>query len=162
MSISIVLADCAPSNNHSLTIAKLVIALTEEICKQTQKQHFTIDLKETTTRCQTLMEQGVYHAFIAYSQQQVIGVVTISETYALYAAGKIGIIQECYVIPEFRGQGIGEQLIKAAQAYGEKQNWACMELCTPPLPEFQRSIHFYEKSGLKVVGGRKMRKNLSN
>ena len=35
-----------------------------------------------------------------------------------------------------------------------------IELCTPPLPEFEASLRFYQKNGLAPVGGRKMREML--
>jgi hypothetical protein len=32
---------------------------------------------------------------------------------------------------------------------------------TPPLPEFERTLNFYQDNGLVPVGGRKMRQNLA-
>tara|TARA_R110000751_G_scaffold15290_7_gene49678 strand:- start:76467 stop:76727 length:261 start_codon:yes stop_codon:yes gene_type:complete len=84
----------------------------------------------------------------------------MSETYALYAAGKIGVIQEFYVSPEFRATGVGSKLVKQIQNFGSEHAWSCIELCTPPLPEFERTLHFYQRNGLKPVGGRKMRQVL--
>ena len=91
----------------------------------------------------------------------LFAVATISETYALYAGGKIGIIQEFYVIPEFRSSGVGSKLLDAIRIHGVNRNWSCIELCTPPLPEFERTVAFYQTNGLLPVGGRKMRQNLN-
>jgi GNAT superfamily N-acetyltransferase len=143
------------------TIGSLVVALTTEICQLTNAQHFDIDLKGTIRRCHELIRDGHYAAIIGTYDNTPIAVVTMTETYALYAGGKIGLIQEFYVAPEFRASGVGSMLIEQVQRYGVKKNWSCIELCTPPLPEFERTLHFYQKNGLIPVGGRKMRQRLA-
>jgi len=74
----------------------------------------------------------------------------------------MGVIQEFYVIPEYRSAGIGAQLIEEVRNYGLAQHWACIELCTPPLPAFDKALSFYQKNGLAPVGGRKMRQAIGN
>lgn len=147
--------------DQSEIVASLVIQLTQEICELTHLQHFDIDLKGTILRCEELLSEGHYAAIIVWADDTPIAVSTISETYALYAGGKIGIIQEFYVIPEFRSSGVGAQLIEQVKNYGQPLGWSCIELCTPPLPEFKRALSFYENNGLIPVGGRKMRQNLA-
>ena len=147
--------------DQSEIIGSLVVQLTQEICELTHVQHFDIDLNGTILRCEELLSAGHYAAIIGWSDNTPIAVSTISETYALYAGGKIGIIQEFYVIPEFRSSGVGAKLIEQVKNYGQQLGWSCIELCTPPLPEFQQTISFYENNGLIPVGGRKMRQNLA-
>ncbi len=146
--------------DDSEIIAALVISLTTEICELTNTQYFDINLNDTVKRCYELINNGHYAAIIGESDNEHIAVVTMSETYALYAGGKIGVIQECYVAPTFRSTGIGSTLIEQVQMYAKKQKWASIELCTPPLPEFQQAVNFYQKHGLITVGGRKMRQTL--
>lgn len=122
--------------NDSDLIGALVVALTFEICELTNKTHFDIDLLGTIAGCKKLIKAGNYAAIIGRYNDTPIAVVTMSET---YAGGKIGVIQAFYVLPE----------------------WSCIELCTPPLPEFQHTLHFYQKNGLNIVGGHKMRQALS-
>lgn len=142
-------------------IGSLVIQLTQEICECTNIQHFNIDLKSTVQRCDTLLSAGHYAAIIGWIDNIPVAVSTITETYALYAGGKIGVIQEFYVIPEFRCSGVGTMLIEQVKSYGQQRAWSCIELCTPPLPEFERALRFYQNNGLVPVGGRKMRQNLT-
>lgn len=143
------------------TIATMVVDLTKEICLLTDMQHFDIDLESTKERCSTLIDEGHYAGIIAETEGKVIAIVTITETYALYAGGKIGAIQEFYVEPKFRASGVGSLLIEQVQQYGKQQAWSCIELCTPPLPAFERTLNFYQKNGLVPVGGRKMRQSLA-
>jgi GNAT superfamily N-acetyltransferase len=142
-------------------IGSLVVDLTTEISEVTKAQHFDIDLNGTIQRCNELISDGHYSAIIGVYGNKPIAVVTMTETYALYAGGKIGVIQEFYVSPEFRASGVGSTLFEQVQHYGNKHNWSCIELCTPPLPEFERTLNFYQKNGLIPVGGRKMRQALA-
>lgn len=151
----------AATVKDSEIIGSLVVELPNEICELTKASHFDIDLNGTIQRCSELMANGHYSAIIGVYENNPIAVVTMTETYALYAGGKIGVIQEFYVSPEFRASGVGSMLIEKVQDYGKQHNWSCIELCTPPLPEFERTLNFYQKNGLIPVGGRKMRQALS-
>lgn len=146
--------------NDVETIGSLVVALTNEISELTNAKHFDINLKDTIQRCRELISDGHYAAIIGEFENKEIAVVTMTETYALYVGGKIGVIQEFYISPEYRASGVGSMLIEQVQTYGQRQNWSCIELCTPPLPEFERTLNFYQKNGLIPVGGRKMRRAL--
>lgn len=143
--------------DHSEVIGNMVVNLTNEICHTTNAQHFDINLNETISRCKELLMADHYSAIIGYSQNTPIAVATFTETFALYAGGKIGVIQEFFVTPESRSEGVGGMLIKKVKEYGISNNWSCIELCTPPLPEFERTLSFYQENGLVPVGGRKMR-----
>jgi GNAT superfamily N-acetyltransferase len=147
--------------NDSEMVASLVVELTTEICHLTHTTHFDINQHDTTKRCESLIKNGHYRVIIASQNNTPIAMVTLTETYALYAGGKIGVIQEFYVVPEFRDSGVGSQLIEQVKSHAKHHNWSCIELCTPPLPEFERTLNFYQKNGLNPVGGRKMRQVLS-
>lgn len=142
-------------------VGAFVVELTSEISILTNTQHFDIDLNSTIERCSELIRDGHYCVIIAEHQNKPIAVVTMTETYALYVAGKIGVIQEFYVSPKYRSSGVGSMIIEEVQDYAKQQNWSCIELCTPPLPEFENTVRFYQKNGLTPVGGRKMRKTLA-
>jgi hypothetical protein len=87
-------------------------------------------------------------------------VATFTETYALYCGGKIGLIQEFYVSATQRSLGVGDRLLNQVKEHGIQHRWSYIELCTPPLPEFDKTLSFYQLNGLKPVGGRKMRVSL--
>ena len=141
----------------SEVIGALIVDLTNEICELTKTKHFDINLNSTIERCRELIRDGHYAAIIGEYQNKPIAVVTFTETYALYAGGKIGVIQEFYVSSELRASGVGSMLVAQVKNYGKQHDWSCIELCTPPLPEFERTLNFYQKNGLIPVGGRKMR-----
>ena len=142
-------------------IGALVMKLTEEISRITNSTLFGIDTSATVKTCAELIKNESYGAIICTDNQLPIAVATFTESYALYAGGKIGIIPEFYVIPEFRSYGVGEKLLSKVRELGREKGWSCIELCTPPLPDFERTLKFYQKAGMNPVGGRKMRQYLS-
>lgn len=146
--------------HDSEAIAALVVKLTTEICQLTSSAYFDINLNDTSQRCHELLTDGHYAAIIGFYDNSPVAVATMTETYALYVGGKIGVIQEFYVANEFRASGLGTLLIEQVKAHGLQRNWSCIELCTPPLPEFERTLNFYQNNGMNPVGGRKMRLSL--
>ena len=68
-----------------------------------------------------------------------------------------GIIQEFYVDPAWRSRGVGGAMLERARAYAKGRGWRRLELCTPPLPAFDRTLAFYGRHGFEVTGGRKMK-----
>lgn len=141
-------------------IAKLATALTEEIIQLTGVQHFHVDQAQTTRLCEQLLVAGKYVALLAWQNGAAVGLAGCCESHALYAEGTFGVVQEFYVLPEWRSAGVGAELLAAVADYGRTQAWARLELCTPPLPEFVRSLAFYERNGFDVTGGRKMKQLL--
>lgn len=148
------------SVSDAAMIGKLVMQLTTEICERTNASHFDIDLADTIHRCEQLISDGHYGAVLGFTQGKPVAVSTFTESYALYAGGKIGIIPEFYVDPIVRSLKVGAKLLNSIKDHGKKQGWSCIELCTPPLPEFDRTLSFYQNNGLVPVGGRKMRQNI--
>lgn len=141
-------------------IAQLVLELTEEICLRAKVPSFELDVAGTVARTRAFLLQGVYTVILGWDGGQAVAVACMAESYALYAGGKIGIVQEFYVQPAHRSGGVGASLIAEVYALGKQRAWACVELCTPPLPEFSATIAFYQRHGLQPVGGRKMRVHL--
>ena len=47
-----------------------------------------------------------------------VGVLTLVESFAIYAGGNYGVIDECWVDPGWRSRGVGRLLLDAAGAHG--------------------------------------------
>ncbi len=82
-----------------------------------------------------------------------VGVMTIAETLSLYAGGYIGVINELYVVPEYRSEGVGKILLDAARDLADERGWRRLEVTTPGA-EYQKTLHFYEKEGFLPIGPR--------
>jgi GNAT superfamily N-acetyltransferase len=83
--------------------------------------------------------------------------VALCECHALYAEGAFGTIPELYVRPDYRTRKLGRRLVNEAKAFGATRGWKRLEVTTPPLPQFDRTLAFYEREGFSVAGGRKLK-----
>lgn len=143
-------------------IARMVKALTDEIIEIVGQEHFDVDVQASTALAREWIERGAYAAYIAIddASERVIGVATLCESRALYAQGAFGIIQEFYVAPQWRSREVGARLVEACVSHGRAAGWMRLELTTPPLPEFARTVGFYKDNGFEATGGRKMKRVL--
>jgi len=147
-----------PASVHDAQqIAVMVKELTDEIMHRTGATHFNVQVEETAARCRRFLDTGAYEVFLAVEGADPIGFVALCESHALYAEGTFGIIQELYVRAPFRLMGTGDALVEAAKRHARIKGWTRLELCTPPVPEFEPVVSFYERYGFSVTGGRKMK-----
>ena len=148
-------ADDAPE------LATLVGELLAEIMAAIGEAAFHFDAADTTARLRAWLASGVYAAFVARAQGgAAAGLITLSETHALYAEGPLGIVCELYVRPTHRGAGWGEALIAQARVHAAARGWRRLEVTTPPLPAFERTLAFYQRMGFAISGGRKLKTEL--
>ena len=68
-----------------------------------------------------------------------------------------GTIPELFVRPKWRSLAIGKALIQQAVSFGESKGWKRLEVTTPPLPEFDKTLNFYKANGFEISGGRKLK-----
>ena len=141
------------------TVARLAIALTDEIIERTGAKHFDVNLPETVELCRSYLESGSYQVVVARDTKDgmIIGFTAMCQSHALYTEGAFGVIQEFYVRPEFRSQRVGARMLDKAAEYAKEKGWKRLELCTPPQPQFDETIRFYQRNGFEVTGGRKMK-----
>ncbi|RFP10615.1 MULTISPECIES: GNAT family N-acetyltransferase [unclassified Duganella] len=139
-------------------IAAMAVALTEEISQRLGVKTFNLDPQKTASLCHALLREEKYLALIAIAEGEAIGFVGISEGRALYAEGALATMQEFFVAPPFRSNGVGGLLLNAAAELARKRRWNRLEVCTPPLPEYDRSLAFYERHGFEITGGRKLKR----
>jgi GNAT superfamily N-acetyltransferase len=102
-------------------------------------------------------------AFGAYlaldGEARPLGVLTLVETFAIYAGGRHGIINEMYVSPPARSLGVGRALVEAACAFGRARGWRRVEVTAPESNRWQRTRAFYQGQGF-VFAGPKLKKIL--
>jgi len=154
MEISLITADRAAD------IADLALQLIGEIIERTGTRHFDVDLPRTVALCRTFIADGRYRVLAASDGDRIIGFGALCESHSLYAEGSFGILQEFYVLPAYRGRGVGGELLDHIVAHGRQLGWKRIELCTPPLPAFARSLDFYRDNGFEITGGHKMKRLL--
>ncbi len=147
--------------NDANDIAAMVGELLNEIMIVIGVQAFSFDLGQTTMQLKHYLEEGKYFSFMAREPNgEAVGFVNVYESYALYAEGAFGTIPEFYVRQNYRSRGVGAQLAKTLKEFGKLRGWKRLEVTTPPLPQFEKTLAFYEREGFAITGGRKLKVNL--
>ena len=86
-------------------------------------------------------------SFIAYSGEEETpsGLINCFEGFSTFAARPLVNIHDCYVVPEFRGQGISQALLGAVEAEARKRG--CCKLTLECLSKNDVAIGAYKKNG---------------
>lgn len=147
------LIDAAKSDE----IASLAVCLTNEIIERTGIKHFDVDVPLAQNLCLNYVSQGIYQVMAAFDGDRIVGFGAICESHSLYAEGAFGVIQEFYIVPEYRSRQVGKSLLQAIVELAKDNGWKRLELCTPPVPEFDRTVAFYQANGFEITGGYKMK-----
>ena len=152
---SVRLADSSASPE----IAPLVGELLAEITTVVGSGPLGFALGDATDGLADLLTRGKLLVLVARDEDgKAAGFLSMCEGYALYAGGAIGTITELYVRPEYRSMGLGSRLLDTAKLVAAtRRGWVRLEVTTPPLPQFDRTLAFYEREGFTVTGGRKLK-----
>ena len=83
---------------------------------------------------------------LAAREGAVLGLLSYSVRADLYHAGNSVLIEELVVDREYRGQGIGDALMRSF--FGLLPSLGCREVCLAVMPENEGAIRFYQRHGL--------------
>lgn len=94
-----------------------------------------------------------YHVLAARDETgRIVGVLTLSVPFAIYANGEYGVIDEMYVDPDYRSAGVGAMLVNAAAEIGKQAGWNRIDVTAPESERWNRTRRFYEKQGFVFTG----------
>ena len=156
MNTHLIIKKATAEDSHE--IAVMVGELLNEIMNTIGVQAFNFNLDETSARLKSFLEQEKYFVFVAYSgDTDPVGFMSLYESHALYAEGAFGTIPELYVRPAYRSQSVGHHLMEQVRLFGNSRGWKRLEVTTPPLPQFDKTLAFYEQEGFAITGGRKLK-----
>jgi ribosomal protein S18 acetylase RimI-like enzyme len=92
-----------------------------------------------------LLEQREGIQFVAESEGKLVGFATLYFSYSTLRATKIAVMNDLFVIEEFRGQGAAAKLFAACKGYAARNRYANMSWTTAK--DNLRAQRFYEKMG---------------
>lgn len=94
-----------------------------------------------------------FTAFVAKSDSgKEVGVITLTETFAIYAGGCYGVIDELYVAPEYRSRRVGRMLLERVKEYGRVRGWKRIDVTAPLGTKWRRTVDFYLREGFVHTG----------
>lgn len=82
----------------------------------------------------------------------LLGLITLADSFAIYAKGRYGIIAEMYVVPEARSAGVGAALIAASAQLGRSLGWSRLDVTAPANPAATGTLDFYRRHGFTFAG----------
>jgi GNAT superfamily N-acetyltransferase len=143
-------------------IAQMVGELLQEIMAMVGTRSFGFHQEETEARARSWMTEGKYSVLLARdgAQPDPLGLLALYESYPLYSEGAYGTIPEFYVRQPYQSQGVWAALLMEAKGVGRSKGWTRLEATTPPLPQFDRTLVFYQQQGFSISGGRKLKVDL--
>ena len=132
----------------------IVLSLVERLLRELGEEGDELGDLQTasvTRTWESLGERTV--AFLAESPDgEAVGVVTVVESFAIYANGVYGIINEMYVASSHRSTGVGARLIAEVLSLGRTRGWGRVDVTAPESARWSRTRRFYETQGFVLAG----------
>ena len=135
------------TKEHLPHITGLLEALYTELGEERASLSFL-----TETLIGQMTDSGQTVIYLAMDQEEAVGLMTLTESQAIYAGGKFGIIDEMYVLPSFRSSAIGQAMIDLAKGIGMEKGWKRIDVTAPTDKRWQRTVDFYRKNGFEHTG----------
>lgn len=117
---------------------------------QLREHNISSSSDHLTTVLQTLIAQPQFgFVLTAIHGDSPIGVVYAGCILSLEHGGWSGWLEEFYVLPDWRGQGVGSRLLKAAIAAAVERGWPALDLEVDS--NHQRVLSLYNRHSFQPV-----------
>ena len=92
-------------------------------------------------------EQPLFGFYVAEVQKEIVGMALYYYRYSTWK-GKVLYLEDIYVRPAHRGQGIGEALMQILETHAKAQK--CQRITFQVLDWNEPAIQFYQKIGMTI------------
>ncbi|OZI12561.1 GNAT family N-acetyltransferase [Bacillaceae bacterium SAS-127] len=96
-------------------------------------------------------ERGESIVWLAYTNGQAAGFVQMYPFFSSVAMKRVYVLNDLFVMPEFRQRGVAQALMETCYTYGEQQQARQIRLETAN--DNDSAQRLYEKMGMKVEQG---------
>lgn len=118
------------------------------LVKELMEYHDALDIfTMTPQRFRELIETGALMSFIAYIDNEPVGVMNAFYKYTTFTGRKIFYIEDLYARKEYRGYGIGGKFLEKAKEIAVSEDCEQIELKCAVWNK--NSVGFYESHGMK-------------
>ena len=83
--------------------------------------------------------------WVARCQQQVVAMCSLQTRISTAQGGRVGLIEDVFVLPEFRGQGVGTLLLDRVGSWAQQAGYRSLELIAEE--DNHPALAFYQKRG---------------
>lgn len=112
--------------------------------------------RPTTAARRRLLRDGFganrkFDSFLVFADREAAGYAIIFETYSSFLARPTLYLEDIFILPEFRGKGIGKKLFERYRSEAQRRKcgrmeWVVLDWNTP-------AIDFYEHIGASQLKG---------
>jgi len=110
----------------------------------------SFDISKAIENCRILLNDANYNLLVAKAGDSVVGFVDFTTRKTALHPAPCGLIDELIVTEDYRGQGIGRQLISAA--VDECRQLGCCEIEVSTQKTNAKAREFYKSLGFEDVG----------
>jgi len=136
--------------NHTAYVSQMIRYLLAELSGGSDR---TTEIEEDM--CQELLsDKSGYQVYLAIAGSAIVGLISVSESSAICAGGRFGIIHELYVTSEWRSRNVGARLIDTVIEAGRVEGWKRLEVGAPNPTQWGRTVQFYKMCGFEEIGPR--------
>ncbi len=135
----------------------LVEMVLELYSKDGSKQTSMNEAKVALTLNQLTVENNLGRLFIFEKEDITVGYCILNQFWSNEFSGNIFYVDELFVLPAFRGSGIGEAFFRFIETNPENDFVAFMLETTP---DNEKAINFYQRIGFETHHNHMMFKNL--
>ena len=129
--------------DHRDKILQLMVA-------QLKEHAIDVDERELSNVICCILEDSFRGIFlIARNSQNIVGVAYLSFMFSLENPGKCAWLEELFVVPEYRGQGIGSLLVDEALKLARKHGCTAVDLEVENILSWVEKI--YQRKGFKKL-----------
>ncbi|MFN8436929.1 MAG: GNAT family N-acetyltransferase [Cytophagales bacterium] len=113
----------------------------------TEEEEFTPDYEKQTKGLSLIIENPIMgEIIVAEHGDKVVGMVNLLYTISTAEGGKVAILEDLVVNPDYRSVGIGSSILNQAIEYCENQGLKRITLLTDEDPKV---MTFYKRHGFK-------------
>jgi GNAT superfamily N-acetyltransferase len=110
--------------------------------------------EQMRTRLEKISYYPMYCTFVAELEGKVVGIVGLRQLYSYEGDNPVVQISALVTKAEYRGLGIGKELIKQAETWAKKNGANEIVLTSGNRPEREEAHKFYKHLGYNVSGFR--------
>jgi ribosomal protein S18 acetylase RimI-like enzyme len=147
-----------------ITVERATLADREILIDLTHRQFIEHEIMYTAEILDSAIEEmlakeGLGILLIAIENSQVIGFAVISFSWTLEHGGKSAWLDELYVLPEYRGRGVGSMLVGKVIEAAKKEGCKAIDLEVEE--DHRRAERLYERKGFERLTRSRWAKSLS-
>lgn len=129
-------------------IIRLLKDLYKELGEESESLKFL-----TADFVKEMLDSKNTEVYLAYNHNRdVVGIISLTQSQAFYAGGKYGVIDEMYVVPGFRSNNIGSQIIVGLKQIAKLKGWKRLDVTAPTEERWLRTVDFYKRNGFEFTG----------